>query len=63
MSIVARSSVLGTGVPQSEQKRTPADISLRQVEHLAIFFPLQDTSDVRPAPDLRRSLNVLPSQR
>jgi hypothetical protein len=48
MSIVARSSVLTTGVPQSEQKRTPEDNSVAQVEHFAIFFPLQDTADVRP---------------
>jgi len=63
MSMVARSSVLGTGVPQSAQKRTPAASSLRQVEHLAILFPLQDTSHVRSTPEVRRSLNVLPSQR
>jgi len=39
MSIVARSSVLATGVPQSEQKRTSTDSSVRQVEHLAMIFP------------------------
>ena len=36
MSIVATSSVLATGVPQSEQKRTPIDNSVRQIEHLAM---------------------------
>jgi hypothetical protein len=51
MSIVARSSVLATGVPQSGQKRTPADNSLLQAEHLAIFFPLQDTAEVRLMPE------------
>ncbi len=36
--MVARSSVLPEGLPQEEQKRTPLDNSVPQLEHEAMIF-------------------------
>jgi hypothetical protein len=44
-SIVAISSLFPAGAPQDEQKRTVSASSVPHEKHLAMNFPLQDTSD------------------